>query len=237
MEDKKAFSVVDTVQDRLAAAQLEFDKVVATHEVKTNKFSYKYANLEDVFKATLPALNRHGLAMSQSISAANNLLSCETTIYGPDGCYIKGDACVPMPSGSAQDFGSSISYVRRYSYQTVVGVAVGEEDTDGPPTGKFEREEKPVQPAPDKSKQSLTIALAQMATGAGLISGAGKARDASKFMELVKKNAPELFYPEDQQKPGKIVNWAIMTDAQYNKIVNAINKVLAPKSAQEDDLF
>jgi len=221
-----------TVQARLAAAQLEYKKITATHEVKAKSFSYKYASLDDVMMATRPALSKHGLSVSQSIEVMGTLLVCETTIFGPDGCFIKGNACVPMPSGSAQDYGSSISYARRYSYQAVAGISVGDEDTDGPAPEEQERKQDQGETV---KKQSLTIALAQMATGAGLITGAGKTRDASKFMDLVKKTTPELFFPEGEQKPGRIVNWAIMTEDQYNKLVNAVNKTFMPNPPQADD--
>jgi len=215
-----------SIWERLAAAQLEYKPLVANHTVKTQKFTYKYATLDENIAATRAALAKHGISATQSVEADGDYLYCKTRLCSKDG-EVTGAAFIEIPKhGSPQDYGSALTYVRRYSYQMVTGIAVGDEDTDGPPVGKFERDQEggpAPAPKPEPNRgQAIALNLARMATKAGLITGSGKDKDASKFMTIVKKVAPEVFYPETEQKPGHLVDWQKLTEAHVESIKGKI---------------
>jgi hypothetical protein len=93
------------------------------------RHNYRYADLADITAAVLPVLAENGLAWMT------------TPTYDADGrfvlayelLHVSGESrtgSYPLPSGKPQDIGSAITYGRRYTLCSVVGV-VADEDDDG----------------------------------------------------------------------------------------------------------
>lgn len=116
----------------LVAAQSELSNPPKSRTAKGTKFSYTYADLSDVIDVVRPVLSKHGLAivhlmqLRQGESEGNILVA---RLIHASGQYL--DSVYPVPSGlAAQELGSWMTYMRRYSTCNLVFVA-GETDEDG----------------------------------------------------------------------------------------------------------
>jgi hypothetical protein len=115
----------------LALAQAEMEN--AAYNRVNPHFKSQYADFAAVRAATLPALNKYGFAITQSIvevpdqngavtkylktylwhkSLPNPVTSCDFLI----------------PPGTVQQIGSAITYARRYSWSAICGIASEEDD-------------------------------------------------------------------------------------------------------------
>lgn len=112
----------------LSAAQAEFGPVERTRE---NPFyGSKYADLADVLRACMPALNKHGLSLSQlpTRPAADGGWIVYTILGHKSGAFWLLRASIP--AAEWQKFGSALTYCRRYQDSAILGVA-SEADDDG----------------------------------------------------------------------------------------------------------
>ena len=120
-----------TVWAAFAAAQAEFK--APQQSGRNPHFSSKYSTLGDIFAATLPALHKHGLAFMQSIDSTERpngveLLQLRSMIiHGTTGESIV--AIMPLAQDpNPQKFGSTISYMKRYSAAAMFAVVDGMDD-------------------------------------------------------------------------------------------------------------
>lgn len=130
---------VSNLLNALCKAQSEFPVIPKTKEVivKTNSGSYtfKYAPLEDTIKLIRPVLHGNGLGFTQG--ADGDILT--TTIFHSSGEWIS--YAMPLPEGvSEQQYGSRITYRRRYALKSALGIETDEDDADN--TIKQEGEQK-----------------------------------------------------------------------------------------------
>lgn len=120
----------------LAKAQGAFDSIGRTREVivsmKTGgSYKFAYAPLDEVLRAVRPALSANGLALVQTIAdGEGGKRTMTTTVLHESGEFISSTTTLPGQASTAQEFGSQITYMRRYAIVTILGV-VAEEDDDG----------------------------------------------------------------------------------------------------------
>jgi hypothetical protein len=100
----------------------------------------KYATLESVIDTVRPHLAAAGLGFAQPPLLADGMAGCETVLYHRDGGRLTYRLMMPVGQArgvsDAQAVGIVLSYARRYSLLGILGLAVGDEDTDGgPPAG------------------------------------------------------------------------------------------------------
>jgi hypothetical protein len=114
-----------------AKAQSEFEAVKKNADVNTGTYGYSYAPLENLLAATRPALNRHGLSLLQPMAGKANGTGHElqTWIAHRSGARLVMETDIPR-TDKIQALGSSITYLRRYTVQSVLGIN-GEDDDDG----------------------------------------------------------------------------------------------------------
>jgi ERF superfamily protein len=128
--------------DTLAAALSAFQaSLPAVHKGAIGqvpgKRSYKYADLSDLSATVLPLLAAQGLSwmtMPTYDDAGRFVLQYEllhTSGESRRGAY-------PLPSGTAWEIGSALTYGRRYCLAAVTGVAADEDD-DGAATEQSQR--------------------------------------------------------------------------------------------------
>lgn len=116
----------------LAKAQAGFTVIERTREVtvkpkESPSYTFRYAPLDVVLAATLPALNANGLSLvSLPIMGGDRL---RTLLLHESGEFIAVEVLMPEFQGP-QKFGSALTYMRRYSIISLLGVA-SEEDDDG----------------------------------------------------------------------------------------------------------
>jgi len=141
--------------DALSKAQLDFPEIAKTSEVTVKmksggSYNFKYAELPDIIKATRPALSKNGLAVTSTFQDDKDGLSLCTALVHKDGGRLVSVIRIP-PTPGPQELGSLVTYMRRYQYSLIVGVAP-EDDIDAnnvstTKTESFSRPEQQQKPA------------------------------------------------------------------------------------------
>ena len=116
-----------TAYGRLAAALAEMTSPKAD---KVNPaFKSRYASLDGILDTVRPILAKHGLGLSQAIVASEGRVGVKTLIIHAEGVIDMGEVTVAVkPDTTAQQVGSSITYLRRQSIQAAMGIATDTDD-------------------------------------------------------------------------------------------------------------
>ena len=114
----------------LAKAQAAFPAVVRDkHVTVTSKtgasYAFDYAPLDSILAATRAPLCDNGLALVQILDDG----ALVTRLIHESGASLTGRVDLPQ-TGTIQELGSAITYLRRYAVQAVLGIAA-EDDDDG----------------------------------------------------------------------------------------------------------
>ena len=115
--------------DELAKA-LVSARAVVNHPPRNKvnpHFRNRYADLTAVLDAVVPAFTANGLSIVQTVDGGQLV----TTLLHTSGQFITSAADIPAHS-NAQQLGSALTYLRRYSLAAMLGI-VSDEDTDGEP--------------------------------------------------------------------------------------------------------
>lgn len=114
--------------EAFAMAQNEFGTI--TFDKENPHFKNKYASLSATLKATLPALNRHGIALMSCTAVEGDSIIVKTHLVYKGLFFASAEWGVGKLTTPPQQLGSALTYARRYTVQSILGVA-GEEDDDG----------------------------------------------------------------------------------------------------------
>lgn len=122
----------------------------------------KYADLGSIIKTEIPVLSKHGLSVSQLPTSNDEGVGITTILMHSSGEWIESTIVLPVGEAkglsSAQVAGSVISYLRRYSLASILGM-YADEDTAGNETKpKAKKGRKPQSKQETNSKMSLKIA-------------------------------------------------------------------------------
>lgn len=111
-------------------------------------FKNKYADLNDVLSAVVPALNANGIVLLQPLVNLDGKNFVKTVLMHESGETFESYAEIFCnKQNDAQAYGSGISYARRYSLSSICGI--GSEDDDA---------QKAVQPKPQATAENLANA-------------------------------------------------------------------------------
>jgi hypothetical protein len=110
----------------LTKAQLELKN--PAFDSTNPHFRNKFASLVSVRAAVIPALNKHGLTISQFPKCADGLAGCVNVLLHSSGEFIEDECLLPLSKNDPQGAGSAITYARRYSLQAIAGVVADEDD-------------------------------------------------------------------------------------------------------------
>jgi hypothetical protein len=117
----------------LATAKGQFRPVKKNKSAITEKFSYKYTDLSELIDATEKALSANGLCVIQLLDGDRAETRVRTVLAHTSGELIGSEVTVPVQNNGrmsdAQAMGTAITYMRRYAYSAILGIA-GDEDTD-----------------------------------------------------------------------------------------------------------
>jgi len=114
----------------LSKAQGEFQ--VAQLNRQNPYFKSRYADLMSVVSSARPALSKHGLSVVQDILSdehGSNVL--HTILLHSTGQYIESRMRIVPPKSDIQTISSYVTYLKRLTYASLVGVVTGEDDDDG----------------------------------------------------------------------------------------------------------
>jgi hypothetical protein len=130
------------IADVLARAQAELPKAEKSSE--NPYFKNKYAGLDDVIKATRAVLNKHGIAVTQTVDFSPESVEVRedgvevrkamqaflktSLLYGTQGIH----SLIPLEykRGDAQSLGSAMTYAKRYGLQGITCLETDEPDDD-----------------------------------------------------------------------------------------------------------
>ena len=134
----------------------------------------KYADLGSIIKAAKPIIAKHGLSISQLPTSNGNGIGVTTILMHSSGEWLESTMLLPLEDSnnkavtSAQAAGAIISYLRRYSIASVLGM-YADEDVDGnSPKSTRKTRTKP------KSNGKMSLESAQEVTN----------RDGKKYVEI-----------------------------------------------------
>lgn len=92
-------------------------------------FKNKYADLNDVLEAVVPALNNNGIVLLQPLVFMDGKNFVRTVLMHESGEEFESYAEIfCSKQNDAQSYGSGISYARRYALSSICGI--GSEDDD-----------------------------------------------------------------------------------------------------------
>lgn len=96
-------------------------------------FKSRYADLHSVLVAVRPVLAKHGLAVAQTITVRDGQVHplLETVLVHSSGAMLKSTVPLAVSKAGPQEFGSVMSYLRRYSLMALLGIAGADDDDDG----------------------------------------------------------------------------------------------------------
>ncbi len=122
----------------LAIAQAEIKPPQKTRKVdfinlKGQRVKYSYADLADCIEAVKIPLSKNGLSVIQTLGIMENELGfcLKTLLIHSSGQSITSTYPLPIPGTiKPQEFGSALTYARRYSLSAICGFA-SEDDDDG----------------------------------------------------------------------------------------------------------
>jgi hypothetical protein len=143
---------MENIAKALVKAQLE---MITPKKGSVNPFfKNKYADLNDVLAAVVPALNNNGIVLLQPLVNIEGKNFVKTVLMHESGEVFESLAEIFCKNtNDAQAYGSGVTYARRYSLSSIVGI--GSEDDDA---------QKAVQAKPMATAEILAKAKATNAT-------------------------------------------------------------------------
>lgn len=135
----------------VALNKAQSDFMVAKKDAKNPFFKSKYATLNSVYEAVAQALLSNGLTIIQPICGD----SVETTLIHASGQFITSSCpIVCAKANDPQAMGSAITYARRYSLASLLGVMTDEDDDGEKAMARARPSSKqPVKEAPKAEKK------------------------------------------------------------------------------------
>ena len=97
---------------------------------KNPHFRSSYVNLDGLLEAVKEPLTKCDLFLTQNFIFMNDSTFLETTLMHSSGQNIKSVLPVSPDKANIQGFGSAVTYLRRYSLESICGIT-GSDDDDG----------------------------------------------------------------------------------------------------------
>lgn len=151
---------INKLYESLAKAQQEFELVAFD---KTNPhFKNKFASLASIRKSTQPALSKHGISLIQPWQQLpNGDIVIYTKLLHASGQSIESSCVVVRGNKNDQQFGASVTYMRRYQISSLLGISA-EEDDDGEEDRKHSEKKQDKKILPQKEIVSLAHSLMEV---------------------------------------------------------------------------
>jgi hypothetical protein len=167
--------------DKLASALLKAQQAIkfAAKDSKNPHFKNSYADLESVIDAIKGPLNDAGIVFLQSPSPSDDgKLHLTTRLMHESGQWMEDTAVAPLPKQDPQGFGSTLTYLRRYSLSAITGLYQADDDGNAgsciqqKPTAQARQ----AQPEPEIPQSPADVAMAEQMKAA---------RDTSELVKIM----------------------------------------------------
>ena len=139
----------------LAKAQAEIRPAI--FDSTNPHFRSKYASLTAVMEACREALSKNQIAVVQGAAVVDGAVAVTTLLLHASGEYISDELTMPFAQATPQQIGSSLSYCRRYSLASLVGITADDDDAEEampkPNSGELAKDVK-ITPAKETDSQT-----------------------------------------------------------------------------------
>ena len=130
-EDKPYSSTeIKDLVGALAKARLEFKTPSKNKVVQFSGRKYEYSDLAAITDAVAPALAKHGIALVQQVEDINGATILHTKLLHSTGQWIESRSRVIPVGKTQQEWGSAMSYQRRYNIMSLCAIAPDDEPSD-----------------------------------------------------------------------------------------------------------
>lgn len=149
---------VAKIYPALVEAQAEFADL--KKDATNPYFNSQYVELSQVLTSIRPIMYKRGLAVLQFPGhIADGKLAITTRLIHTSGEWIEDEAHVPLQKNDPQGFGSTLTYAKRYSIISALGL-VADSDDDGNKGTHTTAKETPKEPQKEPMKASVSQPIA-----------------------------------------------------------------------------
>ena len=132
----------------LAEAQLAVQKEIKDISKDSKGYGYNYTSFDKLVQYLRPLLGKHGLSFVQMPIGDSSSVGVKTMyMHAESGewisCEIKSPIAESKGMNTYQSIGSAITYFRRYSLSSFVGIAIEEDVEASSKQKKYEGDEQP----------------------------------------------------------------------------------------------
>jgi hypothetical protein len=150
---------IHLLNEALAKAQGTFPaipkKKTARVKMKAGgEYCYKYADLADVLSAALPKLTENGLSLRQPVRHLPDGMRLVTELHHSSGQFTSDDGLPLSRNLSPQEFGSELTYMRRYGACGMLGLAP-DEDEDAKLVSESKNRKREEQAAQGRNERAM----------------------------------------------------------------------------------
>ena len=149
---------IGTMAKALSEVQAVMDKAVMSED--NPAFRSKYAGLPSCLDATLPALSKHGIALTQlPCDGENGAVGLTTILIHTSGEYIGCTSSMMPTKAGPHAVGSCLTYLRRYQLAAITGLSQADDDGNHAQAGVKEVDTAAAEKALTKAAKSGMGAL------------------------------------------------------------------------------
>lgn len=194
----------DNLNQKFMRVLAEVPNFSTDETAQAGKRTYKYLSLATLLKNIKPIFEKHGLAFSQKVTLPNagdgrqTLGTVETVIFDETGQMTVCEYPF-FVTGDPQQVGSAITYARRYSLTTVLGIFPDKDDD-----GAYAKQQYATADRPIGADQYATLVKAMDSRG-------------------IPTEARSEFIGGTLTRPVR--GWREITQADLTKIMEAINRM------------
>jgi hypothetical protein len=123
----KTSSETDKIYPAVIAMQQSLEAIERSKEVKTGKYSFKYAPLDAIMDKVKPLFAANGLAVMQGVDAD----ALTTRLIHSSGQWVESETHLNREHANMQGFGGEVTFKRRYALSALIGL-VSDDDNDAP---------------------------------------------------------------------------------------------------------
>jgi len=181
----------------LAKAQADIKKLERNREVEVRtrsggSYKFKYATLDHIIEHIREPLTKNGLWFTQLIETHEGKYRLVTRLLHESGEAIESHTPLLVSGGNNQEFGSALTYMRRYSLSALLGLAADDDDdgnhadgNESQPTGQPKKQKPPAQQTapPQEQPEGYEKVLSE---GLQYVAKVTSATDANAMLEILK---------------------------------------------------
>lgn len=155
----------------LAKAQAAMTPVTKNRQVRVTSrrtggtYEFAYATLDHIIESVREPLTSNGLWFSQLLGFGPEGYVIHTTLLHDSGEWLASNTVFTQPEADFQSLGSAITYMRRYTLSSMLGIASEEDDDANTADGNRIEKSKDRQPANDNIKVANDNKTAQWTGG------------------------------------------------------------------------